>query len=46
MKNGYDNSNPYMESKETVLQKYMVHIGQISDSNKQYATKPHIDCLR
>ena len=27
------------------LKKYMSHIKQISDSNKQYATKPHIDIL-
>lgn len=27
------------------LKKYMAHIKQISDSNKQYATKPHIDIL-
>ena len=28
-----------------ILKKYMSHIWQISDSNKQYATKPHIDIL-
>ena len=28
-----------------VLKKYMSHIKQIADSNKQYATKPHIDIL-
>lgn len=28
-----------------ILKKYMSHIRQISDSNKQYATKPHIDIL-
>lgn len=28
-----------------ILKKYMSHINQIADSNKQYATKPHIDIL-
>ncbi len=28
-----------------ILKKYMSHIKQISDSNKQYAVKPHIDIL-
>ena len=27
------------------LKKYMSHVKQIADSNKQYATKPHIDIL-
>ena len=27
------------------LKKYMSHIKQITGSNKQYATKPHIDIL-
>ncbi len=27
------------------LRKYMGHIKQIADSNKQYATKPHVDIL-
>ena len=27
------------------LKKYMTHVKQISNSNKQYATKPHIDIL-
>lgn len=28
-----------------ILKKYMSHIKQIADANKQYATKPHIDIL-
>ncbi len=28
-----------------VLKKYMAHVKQIADSNKQYASKPHIDTL-
>ena len=27
------------------LKKYMSHVKQLADSNKQYATKPHIDIL-
>ena len=28
-----------------VLKKYMTHIKQIADTNKQYASKPHVDTL-